>query len=102
MQSCRMYAQHQYVRGKFSPDRRISYRISGRKLENTGAYIRRRSLNGGEDEKIFENREEGITVSAVKNYGDKLYFTVTKWLKKDDIPENAEKMSWLSSIFTIL
>lgn len=71
-------------------------RISGRMLKDTGAFIRRRSLNGREDEKVFEYSGSGITISAVKNYGDRMYFTVTEQMKTEEIPEDAEKMSWIS------
>lgn len=61
----------------------ISNRIGGNGIEATKEVIRRRSLDGKEDENIYEYEAQGAQITAVKNYGDKLFFVVTEWPREN-------------------
>ena len=59
--------------------------------EETEATIRRRSLDGKEDEVIYSYKGMGAMLFAVKNYGDKLYFLEELYAREKD--ENGRQKS---------
>lgn len=59
--------------------------------EETEATIRRRSLDGKEDEVIYSYKGMGAMLFAVKNYGDKLYFLEELYAREQD--ENGRQKS---------
>lgn len=59
--------------------------------EEVEATIRRRSLDGKEDEVIYSYKGMGAMLFAVKNYGDKLYFLEELYAREKD--ENGRQKS---------
>ncbi len=55
--------------------------VSG--IDNVTATIRRRSLDGKEDENIYEHTSIGAQVYGVKNYGNKIFFLVEEQTRPD-------------------
>ena len=59
-------------------------RVGGYGVDETQETVRRRSLDGKEDDIIFSYTAKGAQVSAVKLYGNKAFILVTSWTKNDN------------------
>lgn len=70
----------------------INDRYGGVGIEEAIQTIRRRSLNGEEDEELVRHKGRGIQIAAVKIYEDKLYYTVTEWPLSKDVQEGVGVM----------
>ena len=59
-------------------------RVGGYGVDETQETVRRRSLDGKDDNIIFSYTAKGAQVSAVKLYGNKAFILVTSWTKNSN------------------